>query len=67
MSEVKYYMSGVVEDLVIPPFDFNSAMEGGTYSSFLGPSYTSLFLKAEDKFGVTLNLFSKVYVVQVSR
>lgn len=60
-------MSGVVDDLVILPPDFNSAMEGGTYSSFLGPSYTYLFLEAEDKFGVTLNLFFKVFVVQVSR
>lgn len=29
-------MSGVVEDLVIPSFDFNSVMEGGTYSSLFG-------------------------------
>lgn len=31
-------MPGVVEDLVILPLDFNSAVEGGTYSSLLGPS-----------------------------
>lgn len=62
-------MPGVVEDLVIFPLDFNSAIEGGTYSSLLGPSYMSLFLEAEDKFGVTLNVFFffRVFVVQVNR
>lgn len=64
-------MPGVVENLVILLLDFNCAIEDGTYSSLLGPSYTvppaSLFLEAEDKCGVTLNLFFffRVFVVQV--
>lgn len=50
-------MPCVVKGLVILPLDFNCAIGGGTYSSLLGPAYTTLFLEAEVKFGVTLNLF----------
>lgn len=35
-------MPGVIEDLVILPLGFNSAIEGDACSSLLGSSYTSI-------------------------
>lgn len=49
-------MPCVVKDLVILPLGFHCAIDGGTSSSLLGPTYTTLFLEAEVKIGVTLNV-----------